>query len=341
MRHFLNTMFLAVLILTASCTRPDPAPSPDTGSGSITRLDSAIDAIVPVNSKIEKLHSGFQFTEGPVWVTGESPYLLFSDIPANTIYKWAPSGQISDFLNPVFEDEIQEGQYSKYIGSNGLTLDSEGRVVMCEHGAGRVSRIENDGKRTVLVAKYKGKRLNSPNDAVYASDGSLYFTDPPYIFPKLNDDPAKEQVFNGVYKLSPDGKLDLLISDLTFPNGIALSPDEKTLYVAVSDSDNRVLMSYKVNENGSLGESKVFYDGNASEAEGAPDGLKVDKLGNLYCTGPGGVLIFSPEGKHLGTIEPEELPSNVAWGDADSKTLYITARSSIYRIRLNIEGVRP
>ena len=315
------------------------------------RLNAAMNDIVPADAKIEKLHSGFQFTEGPVWVTEGGPYLLFSDIPANAIYKWTPDGEVSDFIKPVFEGEYEEG---RFVGSSKgrtfadendgqrttLQLDSEGRLVFCEHGAGQVSRIENDGQRTTLVA-YKGKRLNSPNDAVYASDGSLYFTDPPYGFAKLNDDPAKELDFNGVYRLSPDGKLELLSRDQTFPNGIALSPDEKTLYVANSDGDNRVWMAYEVNEDGGVGEGRIFYDANQSEAEGVPDGLKIDKLGNLYCTGPGGVLILSPEGKHLGTIAPEELPANVAWGDADGKTLYMTARSSIYRIRLNIEGLRP
>ena len=329
-----------MLILLASCTapEPEPAPPPDTGAGTVTRLDTAMNDIVPADARIEKLHSGFQFTEGPVWVTEGGPYLLFSDIPANAIYKWTPDGQVSDFIKPVFEGEYEEG---RFVGSNGLTLDSEGRLVLCEHGAGQVSRIEKDGPRTVLAAKYKGKRLNSPNDAVYRSDGSLYFTDPPYGFAKLNDDPAKELDFNGVYRLSPDGELELLSRDQTFPNGIALSPDEKTLYVSNSDGKNRVWMAYDVNEDGGVGEGRVFYDTNRSEAEGVPDGLKIDKVGNLYCTGPGGVLILSPEGKHLGTIEPEELPANVAWGDADGKTLYMTARSSIYRIRLSTEGLRP
>ena len=340
MRNRSSVVLFAMVILLASCAAPEPAPAPppDTGAGTVARLDTAMNDIVPPDAKIEKLHSGFLFTEGPVWVTEGGPYLLFSDIPANAIYKWVPDGQVSDFIKPVFEDEYEEG---RFVGSNGLTLDSEGRLVFCEHGAGQVSRIENDGQRTALVSKYKGKRLNSPNDAVYASDGSLYFTDPPYGFAKLNEDPAKELDFNGVYRLSPDGKLELLSRDQTFPNGIALSPDEKTLYVANSDGDNRVWMAYEVNEDGGVGEGRVFYDANASEAEGVPDGLKIDKRGNLYCTGPGGVLILSPEGKHLGTIAPEELPANVAWGDADGKTLYMTARSSIYRIRLNIEGIRP
>ncbi len=340
MRNRSSVVLFAMLILLASCAdpEPEPAPPPDTGAGTVTRLDAALDAIVPVDARIEKLHSSFQFTEGPVWVTEGGPFLLFSDIPANAIYKWTPDGQVSDFIKPVFEAEYEEG---RFVGSNGLTLDSEGRLVLCEHGAGHVSRVEKDGQRTVLVAKYKGKRLNSPNDAVYRSDGSLYFTDPPYGFAKLNDDPAKELDFNGVYRLSSDGELELLSRDQTFPNGIAFSPDEKTLYVANSDGDNRVWMAYDLNEDGVVGKGRVFYDANASEAEGVPDGLKIDKLGNLYCTGPGGVLILSPEGKHLGTIAPAELPANVAWGDADGKTLYITARSSIYRIRLNIEGLRP
>jgi len=332
--------FGALLVVSLGCGGEPEArvePAADTGAGTVQREDAALDAIVPAEYKIEKLADGFQFTEGPVWVESGGPYLLFSDIPANAINKWTPDGKVADFMKPVFKGEAEQGQLA---GSNGLTLDSEGRLVICEHGARRVSRIEKDGKQTVLVDKYQGKRLNSPNDAVYKSDGWLYFTDPPYGLLKQDEDPAKELAFNGIYRLSPQGKLELLNKDQTRPNGIAFSPDEKTLYVANSDPNKKVWMAYPVKEDGTLEAGRVFYDVTSEMAEGLPDGLKVDKQGNVYCTGPGGVWIFNPEGGHLGTIQPDEVPANVGWGNG-GKTLYMTARTGLYRIALTAEGIRP
>ena len=341
MRNRSSVVLFAMLILLASCAdpEPEPAPPPDTGAGTVTRLDAALDAIVPVDARIEKLHSGFQFTEGPVWVTEGGPFLLFSDIPANAIYQWTSDGKLAEFVKPVFEGEPGEGESA--AGSNGLTLDSEDRLVLCEHGARRISRIETDGTRTSLVDRYEGKKLNSPNDAVYRSDGWLYFTDPPYGLAKQDEDPDKELSFNGIYRLSPDGELELLEKGQTRPNGLAFSPDEKILYVANSDPARKVWMAYEVKEDGTIGKGRLFFDATSETSEGVPDGLKVDQMGNLYCTGPGGVWVFSPEGEHLGTIRLEELPANVAWGDSNGRTLYMTARTSLYRIRLKIKGVRP
>jgi gluconolactonase len=219
-------------------------------------------------------------------------------------------------------------------------LDKQGRLVICEHGNGRVTRLEKDGKLTVLAARYEGKRLNSPNDAVYKSNGDLYFTDPPYGFPKEDADPKKELKFNGIYRLS-GGKLHLLNKEMTRPNGLAFSPDEKTLYVANSDAARKIWMKFDVLADGSIGNGKVFFDVTKETADGLPDGMKTDKAGNLYCTGPGGVWIFSPAGKHLGTIAPPETPANLNWGDAGGKTLYMTARTGLYRIKLSAEGIRP
>ena len=308
------------------------------GAGSIQRMGPAFDEIVPSDYEIEKLHSGFRFTEGPVWVAENDPYLLFSDIPANAIYRWSSDGKVAEFLKPVSEGEHAQARSG---GSNGLTLDSEGRLVLCEHGDRRISRIETDGTRTSLVDHYEGKKLNSPNDAVYRSDGWLYFTDPPYGLAKQDEDSDKELSFNGIYRLSPDGELELLEKGLARPNGIAFSPDEKILYVANSDPASKVWMAYEVKEDGTLGEGRLFFDATSETSEGVPDGLKVDQIGNLYCTGPGGVWVFSPEGEHLGTIRLEELPANVAWGDSDGRTLYMTARTGLYRIRLKIQGIRP
>lgn len=296
-----------------------------------------MDEIAPPSARIEKLAGGFTFTEGPVWM--KEGYLLFSDIPANVIRKWTPDGQVTVFLEKSGY-EGTDAPAGAFIGSNGLTLDSEGRLIICEHGNGRVTRLEKDSTRTVLADKYQGKRLNSPNDAVFKSDGWLYFTDPPYGFVKQDEDPKKELKFNGIYRVK-DKKLELLYKEMTRPNGLAFSPDEKYLYVANSDPARKVWMRFEVTAKGGLANPQVFFDVTSSTEEGLPDGMKVDQKGNLYCTGPGGVWIFSPEGKHLGTIKPPEVPANCAWGDEDGKTLYMTARTGLYRIKLGIAGIRP
>jgi gluconolactonase len=306
-------------------------------SGEVVRVDPALDQIVSETARIEKVAGGFAFTEGPIWA--RDGYLLFSDIPNNVIQKWTPEGKVALFRKPSGYDKT-DAPKGAFIGSNGLTLDREGRLTICEHGNGRVTRIEKDGKLTVLAAKYEGKRLNSPNDAVYKSDGSLYFTDPPYGLPKEDQDPKKELPFNGIYRIA-GGALQLLSKELTRPNGLAFSPDEKYLYVANSDPARKIWMRFEVKQDGTIANGRVFYDVTRRTEEGLPDGMKVDRRGNLYCTGPGGVWIFSPTAKHLGTIRLPETPANCAWGDADGKTLYTTARTSLYRIRLNVEGVRP
>lgn len=306
-------------------------------SGRIVRLDSALDAIVSESAAIEKLAGGFSFTEGPVWIP--EGYLLFSDIPENTIYKWSPDTGIEVFRKPSGCDRIGVAP-GVFRGSNGLTLDAQGRLTICEHGNRRVTRLEADGSLTVLASHFEGKRLNSPNDLVYKSDGALYFSDPPYGFPKQDDDPEKELDFCGLYRLA-GGELQLLYKDLRRPNGLAFSPDEKYLYVSNSDPQRRIWMRFEVQGDGSIANGEVFYDVTNEAAAGSPDGLKVDKQGNLYCTGPLGVWVFTPGGKLLGRIEPPERPANCHWGGADAKTLYITAQTSLYRIRTNIEGIRP
>jgi gluconolactonase len=306
--------------------------------GKIDRLDPALDAIVPQNAKIEKLASGFQFTEGPVWVR-DGGYLLFSDPNANTIYRWSPDGQVSIFRTKSGYTGVDIGEY-KQPGSNGLTLDPAGRLTINEHGNRRVTRLEKNGVLTVLADRYEGKRLNSPNDLVYRSDGALFFTDPPFGLPKVFDDSHKELPYSGVYCLN-NGKLKLLTKELSGPNGIAFSPDEQYLYVGNWDENNKVVMRYEVNSDCSLSNGKVFYDMTKAAGEDAIDGIKVDQQGNLYVSGPGGLWILSPQGKHLGTITGPEHPHNLAWGDADGKTLYLAAQTSIYRIRLNIPGIRP
>ena len=344
-----STAFVLSLLLVAcggtlACggAETDSEAAPETmgdhGAGVVIRLDPALDAIVPADYKIEKLADGFMFTEGPLWIGGDAPHLLFSDVRGNAIYKWtASTGAVSDFRKPVFKGTFEEG---RFVGSNGLTHDSAGRLVVCEHGNRRVLRIEKDGTETVIAEKYEGKKLNSPNDVVYKSDGWAYFTDPPYGFAQQDTDPAKELDFNGIFRLSPEGKLELLNDQQTRPNGIAFSPDEKTLYVSNSDPDHKAWMAYAVKDDGTLDRGRVFADVTSEMAEGLPDGLKLDKQANLYGTGPGGVWIYTPEGRHIGSIQPDEVPANVGWGD-DGKTLYMTARTGLYRIKLSAEGLIP
>ena len=330
----MKRMRLAVLLfplaIAVACGGPDEPAAP--GAGAILRVDPRLDALVPADARIEKLADGFVFTEGPVWIQSESR-LLFSDGRDNAIYQWTEAEGASAFIDPVFEGDVT-GRRS--VSSNGLTLDAEGRLIICEHGNRLISRLEADGTRTTLVDNYQGGRLNSPNDAVYSTDGWLYFTDPPYGLEGLEESPMRELDFNGIYRLSPDGDLELLYADQTRPNGIALSPDERTLYVANSDADDKVWYAYDLGEDG-LSNQRVFYDVNDQTAPGAADGMTVDLAGHIFATGPGGVWIFAPDGTHLGTIQLDEVVANAAWGD-DGRTLYMTASTGLYRIRLTTEG---
>jgi gluconolactonase len=310
----------------------------------ITRKDPALYEIVPTGAKIEKLAGGFLFTEGPIWVphTEETDgYLLFSDPNNNLIYRWTQDGQLSIFMTKSGYRGVDIGEYGQ-PGSNGLTLDKLGRLTINQHGNRRVVRMEKNGQLTVLADRYEGKRLNSPNDLVYKSDGALYFTDPPFGLPKFFDDPRKELPYSGIFRVSPDGKnVQLLTRELSGPNGLAFSPDEKYFYVDNWDEKKKIIMRYEVNLDGTLSNGKVFFDMTSAEGDDALDGMKIDQKGNLYVSGPGGLWIISSEGKHLGTIVAPEHPHNLAWGDDDGKTLYLCAKTGLYRIRLNIPGIRP
>jgi gluconolactonase len=305
----------------------------------VERLDPGLDAIVPVNAKLFKLAEGFQFTEGPVWVRAGN-YLLFSDPNHNTIYRYTEGGELSVFRDKSGYDAADIAEYGQ-PGSNGLTLDAKNRLTINEHGRRRVSRLEPDGTVTVLAEKFRGKRLNSPNDLVYRSDGAVYFTDPPFGLPKFDQDPRKELPFSGVYRAKA-GKVELLNRDLKGPNGIAFSPDEQFLYVGNWDPAARTVTRFAVRPNGSLARGETFIDlTDRIRGEEALDGIKVDVQGNLYLSAPGGVWIFNAAGKHLGTITAPKPVHNFAWGGADGKTLYLCARTALYRIPLLIEGVRP
>jgi gluconolactonase len=303
----------------------------------IIRNDPGLDAIVPPNPKIFKLAEGFRFTEGPVWVR-DGGYLLFSDPNSNLIYKYS-DGALSMFRENTGYEGADIAEYGQ-PGSNGLTFDREGRLTIDQHGNRRVIRLEKNGAATVLADRYEGRRLNSPNDLVYRSDGTLFFTDPPFGLPKVFDDPRKELAFSGVYAVR-DGKLQLLTQELSGPNGIAFSPDEKYLYVGNWDEKKKVVMRYKVATDGALSDGKVFVDMTGAPGEDAINGVKIDMQGNVYVSGPGGLWILSPEGKHLGTIVAPRHAHNFAWGGEDGKTLYIATRSALYRMTLNIPGVRP
>jgi gluconolactonase len=303
----------------------------------VVRLDPAIDAIVPANPKLFKLAEGFQFTEGPVWV--KPGHLLFSDPNANKIYKYdAGAAKLSVFKSDSGYSGKDVAEYSQ-PGSNGLAVDPQGRLTVNEHGNRRITRLEKDGRMVVLADNYRGKRLNSPNDLTYRSDGTLFFTDPPFGLPKVYDDARKELPYSGVFALYR-GELKLVGADLRGPNGIALSPDEKYLYVGNWDSEKKIVMRYDVAADGSLSNGKVFFDMTKAPGKDALDGIKVDRQGNLYVSGPGGLWIISSDAKHLGTVIVPRHPHNLAWGD-DGKTLYLTAQGSLYRMPLKIAGARP
>jgi gluconolactonase len=317
-------------------TRGPVAITPAEVNVEVVRKDPGIDEIVGPNPKLYKLAEGFQFTEGPVW-RRDAGYLVFSDPNANTQYKYTSDGELSVFRHPSGYSSADIREYGQ-PGSNGLAVDRDGRLTINEHGNRRVTRLEPDGSLTVLADRHDGKRLNSPNDLVYRSDGTLFFTDPPFGLPKFFDDPRKELPYSGVYSLN-DGKLRLVAKDLTGPNGIAFSPDEKYLYVTNWDEKKKVVMRYETHGNGTVSNGQVFFDMTGAPGEDALDGVKVDERGNLYVSGPGGLWILSSEGKHLGTIVAPKHPHNMAWGDEDGKTLYICARSGLYKMRLQVAGI--
>jgi gluconolactonase len=330
----LTTLGSLLFFIGAAQTMQDTRNFPTIGR--IHRLDPALDALVPADARIEVLASGMDWSEGPLWVK-EGGYLLFSDIPRNSVLKWKEGEGTSLFLKP--SGYTGNTDYGREPGCNGNTLDQQGRLVSCEHGDRRISRLERDGGKRTLVDNYQGKRLNSPNDLVYKSNGDLYFTDPPYGLPRNWNDPRRELDFCGVYRLGVDGVLTLLTRELTRPNGIAFSPDEKRLYVAQSDPAKAIWMSYAVKDDGTIDKGRVLADVTSmvGKAPGLPDGLKVDRHGNLFATGPGGIHIMTPEGKLLGRIETGEATSNCAWGD-DGSTLYITADMYICRVKTKTKG---
>jgi gluconolactonase len=311
------------------------------GAATIVRLDAKLDALLPKDAVVEKLGDGFAWTEGPVWDRSEK-VLLFSDIPNNVIQKWKEGSGISEFLRPA--GYTGSAPFTgREPGSNGLTFDAKHRLVMCQHGDRRIARLEAPGRFATLADRYDGKRLNSPNDLVYRSNGDLYFTDPAYGLPKTFDDPGRELPYTGVYRLQQNGTVTLLTKELKAPNGIGFSPDEKTLYVAQSNVDDAIVMAYPVKGDGTLEAGRILIN-ETSEAKagkpGLPDGLKIDTHGNLWATGPGGVWIITPEGTPIGRIDTGVPTANVAWGD-DGSMLYITANKTLLRVKTTTKGKIP
>jgi gluconolactonase len=335
MNDLLLRLLAAALLSTlfqSAAVRAEPV------SVTITSLDPRFDRLVPRDAKLEKIADGFTWVEGPVWHK-QGGYLLFSDIPANAVYKWKAGEGTSLYLKPSGYSGTTPFA-GKEPGSNGLTLDAQGRLVLCRHGDRQIGRLESNGTIVPLADHYDGQRINSPNDLVFKSNGDLYFTDPPFGLPQAFDDSSKAPV-QGVYRLSNDGTVALLIHDIKAPNGIAFSPDEKTLYVSDVDPKRAAWLAYDVRKDGTVTNGRVFFDATRWRKDPffGPDGFKVDRQGNIFGARPGGLSVIASDGTLLGTIETGQPTSNVAWGE-DGQTLFITGGSSVYRLRLTTGAAR-
>jgi len=329
-----------VLALALADTLPWAAVSALDGYqtiGRVERLDPRFDALVPPGAMLERVADGIEWAEGPLWDPTTSS-LFFSDVPRNGVYRWSAKSGIT----LLFERSGYSGREpfaGREPGSNGLAFDREGRLVLCQHGDRRIARRERDGRVTVLADRYEGRRLNSPNDLTYRSNGDLYFTDPPFGLPGTFSDPAKEIPFQGVYRLAPDGTLTLVTRELNAPNGIGFSPDERTFYVANAEHARPIWMAYDVLPDGTLSAGRRFADATAwiKPGGGVPDGLKVDRLGNVFAAGPGGIHVFAPDGTRLGRIETGVPTGNLNWGE-DGSVLYVTANHWICRLQTTTKG---
>ena len=353
MKHQLAT-FVAAAFLAIPSVGAEPMHVKPRAVGKIERLDPLLDEIVDANAVVEVIAEGFQWSEGPVWHR-KGNCLLFSDIPRNTVFRWSEKDGLEPYLDPSGYTGPgpragETGQQSDVDeqGSNGLAIDPKGRLVLCQHGDRRIARIDAplaadakpESKFTTLADRWEGKRFNSPNDLALHSSGAVYFTDPPYGLMKGGDPSTQEIDFNGVYRVGPDGVVTLVTREMTKPNGIALSPDEKILYVGQSDGEAPLWRAFDVKADGSVGPGRLLFNAKKlaeAGAHGAPDGFKLDVYGNLLATGPGGVLVITPAGKHLGTISTGDLVANCAFGD-DGSTLYMTSNTKLCRVKLKTKG---
>ncbi len=330
--------------LSAAACRSVAMPEVETAYptlGRIVRDDPALDRLIAPGAVIEKLADGFTWSEGPVWIA-DGGYLLFSDVPRNRIHRWSPTDGISIFMEPSGFDGTESSGFRE-PGSNGLIVGPAGSILMADHGNRAIAQVDLATRRKILLAThYDGKRFNSPNDLVRARNGAIFFTDPPYGLEGMNASPLKEQPHNGVYRLDPDGAVALLAADLTFPNGVALSPDERTLYVPVSDPERAVVMAYDLSPAGGVSNGRVLKDFTAMVGDahpGLPDGLAIDAAGHLFVTGPGGVHVLTPDGRSLGRIDTGGAAANCKFG-GDGRTLYITAGANLARVRTLTQGSR-
>lgn len=328
-----------VALVPAAATHARPDEKKMT-IGSIDRKHPKLDELIPKDAVIEVLAGGFKWTEGPVW-DKKTAALLFTDIPNNRVMRWSPADGLKEFLKP--SGYTGAAPFTGYEpGANGLAFDKDGSLILCQHGDRRVSRLGKDGKFQTLVDKYQGRRLNSPNDLIFHSNGDLYFTDPPYGLPKQMEDPGKELDFQGVYRLRPNGELTLLTKEMSRPNGIGLSPDQKTLYVANSDPARAVWMAFPLGADGTVsGPGRQIHDSTpevAAKKPGLPDGLRVDQRGNIFATGPDGVFVFAPDFTLLGKIVIGDKNANCAFGN-DGSTLYICANDKLVRVRTTTKGL--
>jgi gluconolactonase len=351
----LKKFWIVLAVLFVASVSGAAINAQDICNNCVIRMDPALDELVSPDAKVELVKGGFGFTEGPTWVQqGKKGYLLFSDMPANVIFKMTPDdGKVSlyldhsgytgyDIWNVGFEQtngkDPSDPRFKKFfmIGSDGLTLDRQGRLIIATWAGRSIARLEKNGTRTTLADRYEGKRFGGPNDVVVKKDGAIYFTDQ-YGGLRLRDKDPGIELPAGVYMIK-DGKVTLIIKDFVNPNGLTFSPDEKVFYA--NDTTKKMVMRYDVQPDDTVANGRLFIDTSVDKTPGVPDGMKVDIKGNVYESGPGGIWIVSPEGKRLGTIRVPELVANLEFGDADYKTMYITAREGVYKIRMNIQGIR-
>lgn len=317
----MRTQLLLSVLLTASSFAQDP---------SVEKLDPSLDSLIAPDAKIEVIAQGFRWTEGPVWDQAGNQ-LLFSDIPNNVINSWSDENGLKVFMKPAGYTGVSD--YGREAGSNGLTFDKKGRLLLAEHGDRRIAVLTEGGGKMTVADRFDGKRLNSPNDLVVHPSGAIYFTDPIYGLPKGENDPSREIDFCGVYRIDPSGAVTVISKEIERPNGIAISPDGNTLFVANSHKGKFNVYSFALSADGSAGEMKLFFDANKLEGKGSTDGLKVDAAGNVWTTGPGGLLILSKDGKLLGRVLTHQPTANVAFGGKDGKTVFLTANDRIMRFQ--------
>ena len=329
------TLFATLAFASVALPAGMPEPTP---IGRIERLDPRLDRLIPPGAVLERVSTGYAWTQGPLWDARDGS-LLFSDVPRNVVLRWTEHSGTSLFLRASGYAGAKPFA-GREPGSNGLAFDRVGRLVLCQHGERRIARLERDGSVTPLASRYRGKRLNSPNDLAVAADGSLYFTDPPFGLPRGFEDPARELPFSGVYRLAPGGALTLVTRELEAPNGIGFSPDGRHMYVSNASSARPIWMVYPVAADGSVGAGREFADARAwvRKGDGLPDGLEVDREGNVFAAGPGGIHVFAPDGARLGIIETGVPNGNVAFGGEDGRVLYVAANHWIARIRIATGG---